>query len=1229
MLSPVINAHANLADVDCMAAADPDACIAQLTDIAANTAAEPAPVATTAAESTPANSGAATTDTSKPTKPAKPATVKSQPTKPKKSISAKPAASTTNKSATAPSSTETSTATDTQLATAASAETSTTTAEQPTPAPTPKPVKHVVKKPQPHPATTSTSPAVTLAGTPAPQAASVSASPTAQPTVTLAGTSATPAPQPKPPVYMTATSPEPVKPDLIADTMNCQKTPDPDQCVRNLTQKQGTPANFNPKNLPLNSDALGWSGPVKAALRYDSELSWILGLDYVQMLSESVGLSVKTGFGPNERRANITTGFAVTPDQHVKLTYEYLTQNLNFDFVTGGVQEWVDQHAIGGAYQYLLRREILHSFEISGYTVRANSKDLSDVIYNVQTSGDQTTSYDVNNRRIAGGTENTIQAALNLLPIKNTALTIGGGFSSLSYDTKYEDNQAKSTIAYQAQLTHLLTDTAKFVAGVNSSASGTTHSAEIRHILPKNIELSLKGEYMSSTTLPNSSSVTLGISYPAPKAYSIAPFGGMQELKNWIEKPIVYKTRVLAIKDERTIHVQPTSDSFIQTIYTSNPGNQTPDITKIIPIPMTTMFTFQDPGLTINYQCSVTSSPQLAITTCADLNLAVGIPPSAQTTQLYSTASVPAGAADPDTAYSITITATGTRPGLANPIVEIGTLTLHVYNLIPTFTDGEIDFDTTGGADQPTAPLAVTVKGLHHIDDGIDLTTASNGSGTNRSFAFFDTANPPAFWQILRSSTSPYDYYLLRNLDTQGQLNANDVGTTVPIDLCVYENNDTSQCVKATINVEVKANNTHNTSDAGTVSVNIPTPFQLLAGTSVANGWDFSLVSRSELVSTEVGGSTPITIPIADDVYSGWTTPSLTPNDWGTLSFSSGSYLVNSLGSATDITAPNVLNETLYNGTFDVSSKAKEGLVGTTNTSFAVLVTETSVPMIWDTTPKSIRFDLTNDTNIDPGLGLQGNEQVIDLSAMVKDSGGVIVPNTTFTWEVPSNPLVPNWKITPCPADSSHWCLFRALRTSGSTSVLEAGDIGQKAPNLCANAGSSQTCQTAQNFTVLPDTLGTNSASGGTNGGRFIQGIIATNNPLAELCSSSTLGGYLKQPYLYSYFVGKNLTLNSNGQTITGSTAIRINNDIFSSWTSFVSSTPGTDPYWSYWESVPTLDNATGALSGKTKFFGTQAQISSTGNYTFSVVSKAIGGVIHYGPSGNMFFSIKVISPCV
>ena len=69
-----------------------------------------------------------------------------------------------------------------------------------------------------------------------------------------------------------------------------------------------------------------------------------------------------------------TLGYRHKEKHQFKLTYEYLNQNLPYDFETGTINSRVDQHAFGGAYQYLLQRGVIHSFELSGIYTQANTK---------------------------------------------------------------------------------------------------------------------------------------------------------------------------------------------------------------------------------------------------------------------------------------------------------------------------------------------------------------------------------------------------------------------------------------------------------------------------------------------------------------------------------------------------------------------------------------------------------------------------------------------------------------------------------------------------------------------------------------------------------------------------------------------------------------------------------------------------------------------------------------
>ncbi|MDF3054984.1 MAG: hypothetical protein K0Q74_891, partial [Gammaproteobacteria bacterium] len=330
------------------------------------------------------------------------------------------------------------------------------------------------------------------------------------------------------------------------ETINeCLLSPYPDQCLKDKEASQWRET--DPTSLiPLDTRSYGLSGPFSLNAKYDADLAWIFGLNYTQMLSEQLGVALKTTFGANELRANITAGYAFSPNHQFKLTYEYLAQNLPFEFASGQETTWVNQYAIGGAYQFLIKHNVIHSLELSAHTIRASNKELSTVVF------DQTdTGYSVNYRRIAGGTEDNAGATLNLYPFQNTLFNIGAGYSRLSYDTQYEDNQKRSIISYKAELAHVLHPRLQFKVGIDATASNTAHVAEISHILNKDLELSLKGEYSKGNAgQPDAKSVMLAVNYPAPQKYSIQKPTAFQELKQWIDKPVVFATRVLAIKDE-------------------------------------------------------------------------------------------------------------------------------------------------------------------------------------------------------------------------------------------------------------------------------------------------------------------------------------------------------------------------------------------------------------------------------------------------------------------------------------------------------------------------------------------------------------------------------------------------------------------------------------------------------------------------------------------------------
>ena len=208
------------------------------------------------------------------------------------------------------------------------------------------------------------------------------------------------------------------------------------------------------RRRPKPSRLTDYNGPARAhsslGVRYDNVLGWIPEASYVQLFYDN-GINLQLGYGANEQRANITLGHSFSANEQIKITYEYLTQNLPFDFASGSVNEWVNQNAFGAAYRYLLFDKVLQSIDLNGYYIHANNKDLNDVVFYEGNNAD------LDLRHIAGGAEETVMAGITLNLFHQILINLGGGYSHLVYDTEYEDNQDTTTLAYHAGLGFLVT----------------------------------------------------------------------------------------------------------------------------------------------------------------------------------------------------------------------------------------------------------------------------------------------------------------------------------------------------------------------------------------------------------------------------------------------------------------------------------------------------------------------------------------------------------------------------------------------------------------------------------------------------------------------------------------------------------------------------------------------------------------------------------------------------
>ncbi|KPJ67270.1 MAG: hypothetical protein AMJ43_05235 [Coxiella sp. DG_40] len=337
--------------------------------------------------------------------------------------------------------------------------------------------------------------------------------------------------------------------------------------------------------LNLSTQDFGLYGPLAINFQYSKELGVFIQGKFTQLINPFLAASLDIEGGKKLHRYNGTFGYLLTPEQRLKFSVEYLTQNLIFDFDSGEVNKWIGQSAYGLTYEYLLPYNFVRSIALNTFYSKAQSKDLSPKIY-----------FDQNNqlyedfRHIAGGTDTHGGLELNLLPTRTTSLGLQLSYDNLNYDTKYPDNNNNRGLGYAISLQQLLTNRLKLQLLANNVQAYQDYQAEIdwmlRSLYDARFELGLNGErIIGKHGLQSDTRVGVNINLRfAPNktksnsGYDINLTNNFNDLASWTAEPAVYMAQVLAIKDEYKVALG--TDPF------ANPNT----ILKDINIPYGTFF---------------------------------------------------------------------------------------------------------------------------------------------------------------------------------------------------------------------------------------------------------------------------------------------------------------------------------------------------------------------------------------------------------------------------------------------------------------------------------------------------------------------------------------------------------------------------------------------------------------------------------------------------------------
>lgn len=310
----------------------------------------------------------------------------------------------------------------------------------------------------------------------------------------------------------------------------------------------------------VDSSQLGWNGPLGFSTQYDNELGFIGDLKYnTGILADAFAGALELQGGERIARANATLGYAINPNNHVKLSVERLDEDLDFDFVDGTERHWDGQNAIGGAYEYVIPKGWLNALEVGGYHTHSFSKNLSDAV-----TVDDLGVPSIASRRIAGANSDngSVSAAMRLWPMSR--LKAGVDYDKVNYDTKYVDDDTVNTKGFggHANLEQVVSDRTKVVVGGEVRKPFNDFDGEIDYLIPsapnRRMEVGLTSNYTHSKTTTNdyfTNGVTFRMSMGVPTANpnngSYKDFAAPQimDIGTWVGEPAVRMPEVLAIAD--------------------------------------------------------------------------------------------------------------------------------------------------------------------------------------------------------------------------------------------------------------------------------------------------------------------------------------------------------------------------------------------------------------------------------------------------------------------------------------------------------------------------------------------------------------------------------------------------------------------------------------------------------------------------------------------------------
>ncbi len=288
---------------------------------------------------------------------------------------------------------------------------------------------------------------------------------------------------------------------------------------------------------------------------------------FTDTVTDTTAFSILGEAGLKNFRIGGTLGWKLDVNQYLKVSADYLVQDITYAFFSGTTDQWVSQGSISAAYRYdFAGYEYDPWFDVNAYLSHAPSKTLGSVQGTFITGGVVQSFKD--NRRIAGSNAGGISPGVSIQPWQGSRAGLALNYDSVRYDKNYSPNENANGLGGTFTFSQAITEDVTFDLAAAVRKPFNNYEADV---IWSNIPyygkwaLGLDADYTAGkTTLPNTYNVGVIVEYfmdqrCLPRRVSLkgdlkgevlAPPVPNNDLEAWTATPAVYLPQVLAITDE-------------------------------------------------------------------------------------------------------------------------------------------------------------------------------------------------------------------------------------------------------------------------------------------------------------------------------------------------------------------------------------------------------------------------------------------------------------------------------------------------------------------------------------------------------------------------------------------------------------------------------------------------------------------------------------------------------